>query len=98
MRTYYPASIARGTRLAEPSKIRGGAVTYLAELGHAARRVREDVSARMPTPEEADVLVLETPVPVLVLTRLTLDADDRPIQGDVMVKPHGRHRYELAIG
>lgn len=38
--------------------------------------------------------------PVLRLTRLTLDRDDRPIQVDRMVMPAGRQqlRYEIRIG
>src|SRR5690348_16339938 len=39
--SYYPPALARGTRLAEPRKIRGGAVALLAELGHQPKRVQE---------------------------------------------------------
>ncbi|MEV0633584.1 UTRA domain-containing protein [Streptomyces sp. NPDC050619] len=98
--TYYPASIARGTRLAEKGKIPGGAVTYLAELGHVGVRVREDVIARMPSAEERDVLRMGPDEPVLRLSRVTLGSDDRPIQIDLMVMPAHRQRlrYEIRIG
>ncbi|MGW4882978.1 GntR family transcriptional regulator [Streptomyces murinus] len=98
--TYYPASIAGGTRLAEKGKIPGGAVTLLAELGHVGARVREDVTARMPSTEERDILRLAPDEPVLTLTRVTLDGGDRPIQADMMVMPAHRQRlrYELQIG
>lgn len=64
--TYYPASIARGTALAGTAKIRGGAVRLLAELGHVGAWVEEDVTARLPTPDEATTLALsgsEPPAP-----------------------------------
>ncbi|WP_394813951.1 GntR family transcriptional regulator [Streptomyces litchfieldiae] len=98
--TYYPAHIARGTGLAETARIPGGAVTLLAELGHVGARVREDVTARMPSEDEREALRTEPHEPVLRLTRLTLDGDDRPIQADMMVMPAQRQRlrYELRIG
>ncbi|MFE9885419.1 GntR family transcriptional regulator [Streptomyces scopuliridis] len=98
--TYYPASIARGTRLAGTAKIPGGAVTLLAELGHIGVRVREDVTARMPGREEGEALGIEQGEPVLCLTRVTLDREDRPIQVDRMTMPAHRQRlrYEIRIG
>jgi len=98
--TYYPAAIARDTGLARTAKIRGGAVTLLAELGHVGVRVREDVTARMPNMEERKVLRTSVDEPVLRLTRLTLDGDDHPIQADLMTMPASRQRlrYELRIG
>ncbi|MFH8340508.1 UTRA domain-containing protein [Streptomyces sp. AM6-12] len=98
--TYYPADIARGTPLAGTGKIRGGAVTLLAGLGHVGARVREDVTARLPAPEERDTLCLPPDEPVLELNRVTFDGDDRPIQVDLMVMPAHRQRlrYEMRIG
>lgn len=98
--TYYPASIARGTRLARTAKIPGGAVTLLAELGHTGVRVQEDVTARMPGDEEREVLRTEPGEPVLRLVRVTFDAAGRPIQADVMTMPAHRQRlrYEIEIG
>lgn len=97
--TYYPASIARGTRLARTAKIPGGAVTLLAELGHTGVRVREDVTARMPDDDERAALRTEPGEPVLRLVRVTFDSADRPIQADVMTMPAHRQRlrYEIDI-
>lgn len=97
--TYYPLRIAEGTRLAEPRKIRGGAVTLLAELGHVATRLQEDVSARMPTDGERTALRLPGDEPVLILQRLTFDKDGQAIQVDAMVAPARlrRLRYELKV-
>ncbi|MCL3998481.1 GntR family transcriptional regulator [Streptomyces lavenduligriseus] len=98
--TYYPARVARGTPLARKGKIPGGAVTLLAELGHIGRRVREDVTARLPSAEERDALQLAPDAPVLTLSRVTLDGEDRPLQVDMMVMPAHRQRlrYEMRIG
>ncbi|MEV7871161.1 UTRA domain-containing protein [Streptomyces sp. NPDC088124] len=98
--TYYPASIARGTRLAGTAKIPGGAVTLLAELGHIGVRVQEDVTARIPDRGEGEALGIEEGRPVLCLTRVTFDREDRPIQVDRMTMPAHRQRlrYEIRIG
>ncbi|GAB2848719.1 hypothetical protein GCM10022221_55110 [Actinocorallia aurea] len=95
--SYYPPAIAAGTALAELGKIRGGAVTLLAELGHVGAHVQEDVTARPATPEERDLFGLTEVEPVLALTRLILDADDHPIEADVMTMParSARLRYNL---
>ncbi|MCF3125521.1 UTRA domain-containing protein [Streptomyces arenae] len=98
--TYYPVGIARGTPLAETGKIRGGAVTLLAGLGHTGVRVREDVTARMPDADERAALRLGPDEPILRLNRVTLDREERPIQADVMAMPAHRQqlRYEIRIG
>ncbi|MFZ3496933.1 GntR family transcriptional regulator [Streptomyces sp. 5.8] len=97
--TYYPADIAAGTPLAGTAKIRGGAVTLLAGLGHIGVRAVENVTARMPGPEEREHLRLGPGEPVLQLARTTYDSAGRPIQADVMVMPAGRRqlRYEIDI-
>ncbi|MEU2391681.1 UTRA domain-containing protein [Streptomyces sp. NPDC007369] len=98
--TYYPSEIAAGTPLAGAARIRGGAVTLLAALGHVGVRVVENVTARMPGDEEREQLRLGTAEPVLQLARTTYDAAGRAIQADVMVMPAGRQqlRYEIGIG
>ncbi|MFE2288312.1 GntR family transcriptional regulator [Streptomyces sp. NPDC059443] len=97
--TYYPADIAMGTPLAGTAKIRGGAVTLLAALGHVGARAVENVTARMPTAEEREQLRLGPGEPVLRLARTTYDAADRAIQADVMVMPAGHQqlRYEIRL-
>ncbi|MGW7531709.1 GntR family transcriptional regulator [Amycolatopsis sp. NPDC054798] len=95
--SYYPANIARGTRLTEPRKIPGGAVALLADLGHPPRRVREDVSARLATPDERAVLELDDPSCVLLLARALVTENDLPVEASVMtMMADGRRlRYEL---
>ncbi|MFJ2956725.1 GntR family transcriptional regulator [Streptomyces sp. NPDC087270] len=97
--TYYPVSVARGTALAGTAKIRGGAVTLLAALGHRARTVREDVRARLPLPTEREALGLAAADPVLELVRVTLDADGTAFQVDVSAFSAATQRlhYELRV-
>lgn len=97
--TYYPAAIATGTPLAEPRKIKGGAISLLAELGHNPNRVHEDVTARMPSTAEREALRLADREPVLILRRITTDMEGAPIQVDLMTMPATGRRlnYEMQV-
>lgn len=98
--SYYPVAVARGTRLAGRGKIPGGAVALLAQLGYRGVRVREDVTAGMPSPEEREVLRLGSGEPVLRISRVTFDDGDRAVQADLIVMPGHRQRlrYEVRVG
>jgi DNA-binding GntR family transcriptional regulator len=97
--TYYSAAIAAGTALAEPDKIKGGAVTLLAQLGYTPDRIHEAVTARMPTAAEQQVLGLGDRDPVLMLSRVTSDSEGEPIQVDLITMPaRERHlNYEMQV-
>lgn len=97
--SFYPMPIAGHTPLAEPRKIRGGAVTLLASLGLRPRRVVETVGARPATEQERDLLRLGPHEWVLTLTRIMYAEDDAPIEVTVMTMiAAGRElRYEMAI-
>src|ERR1043165_216549 len=96
---YSPVDIAAGTALTEPQKIKGGAVTLLAQLGHIPQRVHEDVTASMPSEAEREALQLSDRDPVLILRRVTTDTEGAPIQVDLMTMPaRGRHlNYEMQV-
>ncbi|MFE0374828.1 UTRA domain-containing protein [Streptomyces inhibens] len=68
--------------------------------GYVGVRAREDVSARLPSGDEAEALESDSTQPVLQLIRLTLDAQDQPIQADRMVMPAQLQqlRYDVRIG
>lgn len=95
--SFYPLSIACGTSLAEPRKIRGGAVTLLADLGLHPRHVIETVGARPATEQESSLLRLGPYEWVLTLTRVTRAEDEAPIEVTVMTMvATGRElRYEM---
>jgi GntR family transcriptional regulator len=95
--SYYPVDIAGGSRLESPTKIAGGSVAALARLGYAPERHAEEVTARMPTPEERRSLNLGGGVPVIRLLRTTYAADDRPVEVTDMLLAADRHAlmYDL---
>lgn len=97
--SYYPAAIARGSRLAEARKIPGGAVALLSELGHPPRRISEDVSARLATSDERVTLQLGEPSCVLVLARTLFTDNDLPVEASIMTMTTDGRRlcYELTL-
>ena len=78
--SYLPWSLAEGTPMAERDTGPGGIYSRLADIGHGPVRFTEDVSTRMPTPEEAEFLRLTPPQPVFFLVRVAFDANDRPVE------------------
>lgn len=98
--SWYPTGIAGGTALATPGKIKGGAVTLLAEMGYAVHEAREDIVFRGATGDEAAELDLPPGTPVIVLSRTCLNAEGVAFEASVMVMiAEGRHlRYRLVAG
>jgi GntR family transcriptional regulator len=90
---YYRADVARGTRLAENRKIRGGTPVALAELGYPLRDAVDQVQARLATIDEFTALRLPEDMPVLRQFRVVYTDGNRPIEVTVMVK--AGHLYEL---
>ncbi|MFD6991355.1 GntR family transcriptional regulator [Streptomyces sp. NPDC059943] len=78
--TYIRWDEAKGTRLMEAKSGPNGIYGRLEELGHVMTRVRDEISARMPTPEEAALLDLLPGVPVLEVLHTSLDQDSEPFE------------------
>ena len=78
--SYIPADIARGTPISDPNPGPGGIYARLEEHGHTLARFTEDVTARMPTPDEVRLLNLSPGVPVFRLVRTAYDADGRAVE------------------
>lgn len=91
--SYYPASIAAGTALAQHKKIKGGAPAVLAELGYPQRGYYDRISTRQPTTEELLTLELPADVPVIRQFRRIHTDNDKAVEVTVMVK--GGHLFEL---
>lgn len=98
--SWYTPGVAAGTALAEPGKIRGGAVTLLAALGYRVHEAREDISVRAVSAEEAELLEVPAGSAVIVLFRACLTEAGMPFEVSVAVMPtEGRHlRYRLIAG
>ncbi|MEE6264914.1 MULTISPECIES: UTRA domain-containing protein [Streptomyces] len=98
--SYWPKRIADGTALAKTGRIRGGAVTLLAELGYRPGTVTEEVSTRPATEREVEVLQLTDDNEwVLTLTRTISTPDGFPYEVSVMVNPGrvGRLHYSMKV-
>ena len=78
--SYIPADLAGGTPIADPNPGPGGIHARLEEQGHTLGRFTEDVTARMPTPDEARLLSLSPGVPVFRLIRTAYDLDGRAVE------------------
>ncbi len=78
--SYLSMAIAAGTPIAEEDTGPGGIYARLEELGHRLGSFTEEVSARMPHPEEARALDLSAGVPVLRVVRQALDVDGQVLE------------------
>jgi GntR family transcriptional regulator len=78
--SYVPWTIAEGTQMAEPNTGPGGIYARIEERGHQLERFAEEVTARMPSPEEAKALRLMPGVPVIGVVRTAFDSDGHPVE------------------
>ena len=95
--SYIPADLAAGTPVADPDPGPGGIYARLEEQGHTLARFTEDVTARMPAPEETRVLGLRPGVPVFHLVRTAFDGEGRAVEvcDTVMAADAYQLSYEL---
>ncbi|MBS2966723.1 GntR family transcriptional regulator [Actinocrinis puniceicyclus] len=73
--SYVPWSIAEGTAMAEENPGPGGIYARIEEAGHRLGKFTEDVTARMPMPDEAKALHLPSGTPVMRVLRTAYDTN-----------------------
>lgn len=79
--TFIPWSIAGGSVLGHSANMgKGSLYARFEELGHAITTIREEVTARMPTPAEVDGLAIPDGVPVIEVIHTGLDQDGCPFE------------------
>ncbi|WP_422754979.1 GntR family transcriptional regulator [Micromonospora sp. WMMD708] len=81
--SYYRPEDVEGTSLVDPTPGpagRGGGFAILTGRGLEPDTITETVRARMPTPEETQLLQLPAGEPVMVLHRTTFTHDGRPVE------------------
>lgn len=78
--SYIPWGIANGTKMLEENPGPGGVYARIEEAGHRLDHFDEEITARMPTPEEAKALRLAAGTPVLHLVRTAYDSDGTPVE------------------
>jgi GntR family transcriptional regulator len=94
---YFPADLAAGTAIEQPQLIRGGAHAVIEDPAgtihrHIARSV-DEISGRMPTPDEARILKLPPGVPVFRILRTVYDSEGQPIEVQDSVAAGDRHTF-----
>ncbi|MFC8503809.1 GntR family transcriptional regulator [Pedococcus sp. NPDC057267] len=78
--SYVPAALAKGTAIEERHTGPGGLYARLEESGHVLGEFTEEVTARMPTPEERQRLLLPEGTPVLTVRRIAFDTRGVPVE------------------
>ena len=78
--SWMPLDLAAGTQIEKSDSGPGGIYARLEESGHPLARFVEDVTARMPQPDEARALLLGPGVPVFRLVRSAYDGDGRVVE------------------
>lgn len=89
--SYFPLSIAQGTDVMSPEDLARGANRVLADAGHVQVRAVDEITVRMPTPDELHRLDLVPGTPVACQFTTGYGPDDRPIRVAVTVLPGDRH-------
>ncbi|WP_406494186.1 GntR family transcriptional regulator [Streptomyces sp. NBC_00846] len=88
-RIYVPRDLAPADGPSE-SPCREAILVRLTELRPPLAEVREQVSARCPTPEEAATLRISSALPVLAITRVAADTTGRVVEAALLVLPGDR--------
>jgi GntR family transcriptional regulator len=78
--SYVPVAFAEGTAIEQTDTGPGGIYARLEDNGHTLARFTEEVTSRMPTPEERRELELSAGVPVLLVLRTAFDTDDVAVE------------------
>lgn len=95
--TYIPLDIADQSPLDQPEVGPGGIYQRLEDRGHRLHAFREDVTARMPRPDETETLAIPPGVPVIELLHTSLDQHGKPFEVTHIILPADRNglTYEL---
>lgn len=78
--SYIPMDLAQGTPITDANPGPGGIYARLEESGHTLARFTEEVTARMPSPQETRLLTLPPGVPVFRLIRTAYDMSGRAVE------------------
>ena len=92
--SYFPHDLAIGTHLTTAEPLQRGVLRYIEdELGRTYRHIQEELTARMPTVEEATSLRISPAMPVLRVLYAAYDTAGRAIEVVDSVFPSDRHAF-----
>jgi GntR family transcriptional regulator len=95
--SYYPMDVSQTAGLTTPRDIPEGTVRAMAQAGHVEIGTVDEVTARMPTPDEARELDIDAGVPVLLYYRTTY-SDQRPLRLTRTLFPADRNTIVYELG
>lgn len=79
--TFIPWTIVKGSVLATEAKTGAGSIyARFAELGHEIMQAREEITARMPRPDEVRILAIPPGVPVMEVLHTGIDQDGQAFE------------------
>ncbi len=79
--SYYLHELVKDTAIAEPASVEEGVLAVLERAhGQPISYYVDELSFRMPTPDEATILKLDPGVCVVRVMRVAYDADDHPVE------------------
>lgn len=95
--SWYPMDVSEAAGLTTPRDLPHGTIRAMAEAGYVEAGWRDEVTARMPSPDEARTLDLSPGVPVMVYVR-TAYTDTRPVRCTRTIFPADRNRIVTELG
>lgn len=95
--SYYPMDIAQECGLLSPQDVPGGVIRAMAAKGHAEVGYVDELTTRMPLPDEARKLGLSTGTPVMVYVRTTY-SDERPLRLTLTIFAGDKNRVVYELG
>jgi GntR family transcriptional regulator len=95
--SYYPLDIANECGLLRPHDLPQGTIRVMADYGYIEVGYIDELTTRMPTPEEARRLAMSSGAPVLVYARTTF-TKDRPLRLTKTMFAGDRNRVVYELG
>lgn len=89
--SYIPWGLADGTPLTQENPGPGGIYARIEEAGHELDHFEEEVTGRMPTPEETRALRLTPGIPVLHVVRTAYDREGAAVEVCDAIKAADQH-------
>ena len=92
---FAPAVAEDAPRLLDLSRIKQGTISYVeSATGRTVQYARDQIAARLASPDERASLNLEQPAAVMVVRHIVYDTRDEPLEFAEAVYPQGRWAFE----
>lgn len=95
--SWYPMDVSEQAGLAVPHDLPQGTIRAMADAGHVEIGHVDELTARMPTPEESRILALAPGVPIIAYVRTAWTAQ-RPVRLTRTIFPADRNRVVYELG